>query len=232
MKGLFDLDAPIWVALSEVADVMILSFYWWICSIPLVTVGASTTALYYVLGKKIRKESTSITRDFFYSFKMNFKQSIPLALFSLMAVVSASLYIFIAIEGVLNDNMQGAMRFIVPIGIVFIFEMTHLSTYIWALLSRFHMKTFTMFTTAFVLVHRHLLTTIILTLAKIAIVFIIFKMPLIIIVAPGLSVAVDSFFIQGIFSRYLEEAQKSAEQGAGEEIIEEEIVEEEIIEVQ
>ncbi len=222
MKGLFDLDAPIWVALSEVADVMILSFYWWICSIPLVTVGASTTALYYVLGKKMRKESTSITRDFFYSFKMNFKQSIPLALLSLMAVVSASLYIFIAIEGTLNDSLQGAMRFIVPVGIVFIFEMTHLSTYIWALLSRFHMKTFTMFTTAFVLVHRHLLTTIILTIAKIAIVFVTFKMPLIIIVAPGLSVAIDSYFVQGIFSRYLEiEAQKNAEQEVEEEMIEE-----------
>ncbi|WP_180270670.1 YesL family protein [Sporanaerobium hydrogeniformans] len=212
MKGLFDLDAPVWVWLSEVADVMILSLYWWICSIPLVTVGASTTALYYVLGKKMRKESTSITRDFFYSFKMNFKQSLPLAIIFLIAVISGSLYVFMAVDGLLNDNLKGVMRFIVPVGMVFIFEATHLSSYIWALLSRFHMKSYTLFTTAFVLVHRHLLTTIILTVAKIAVLLAIFKMPLIVLVAPGINVAIDSFFVQGIFSRYLEvEATKNAQ---------------------
>lgn len=44
------------------------------CCIPVITAGAGFTALEYVLLKISRDEEGAITRDFFHSFKENFKQ--------------------------------------------------------------------------------------------------------------------------------------------------------------
>ena len=52
-----------------------LNILWMVCSIPIFTMGAATTALYDVSLKIIRQEETSITRQFFRSFRSNFKQA-------------------------------------------------------------------------------------------------------------------------------------------------------------
>ena len=53
-----------------------LNLLWFICSIPIVTLGASTTALYYVTLKIARdEEETSVSRMFFRAFRENFRQS-------------------------------------------------------------------------------------------------------------------------------------------------------------
>ncbi len=53
-----------------------LNLLWFICSLPIFTLGAASTALYYVTLKVARgEESSSITRMFFRSFKENFRQA-------------------------------------------------------------------------------------------------------------------------------------------------------------
>ena len=52
-----------------------LNLLWFVCSIPIFTIGASTTALYYTSLKVLRGEESSLTRQFFHSFCENFKQS-------------------------------------------------------------------------------------------------------------------------------------------------------------
>ena len=65
MNGFFDLDGPFYKWGTEVADIIILSLLWLICALPIVTIGASTTALFYVYGKKIRGEDPYIFKSFF-----------------------------------------------------------------------------------------------------------------------------------------------------------------------
>ena len=52
-----------------------LNILWMVCSIPIFTMGAATTALYDVSLKIIRQEETSLTRQFFKSFRANFRQA-------------------------------------------------------------------------------------------------------------------------------------------------------------
>ncbi len=52
-----------------------LNLLWFLCSIPIVTIGASTTALYYAALKIVRDEDSHIASLFFRSFRENFKQS-------------------------------------------------------------------------------------------------------------------------------------------------------------
>ncbi len=52
-----------------------LNVLWLVCCLPIVTIGASTTALYYTSFKIAKDEGSYITKMFFHSFKQNFRQA-------------------------------------------------------------------------------------------------------------------------------------------------------------
>lgn len=62
-------------ALNKICDMVCLNILWLICCIPVVTIGASTTALYTVMLKMVKNEEGYIFRGFFKAFKSNFRQS-------------------------------------------------------------------------------------------------------------------------------------------------------------
>ncbi len=72
---MFSMDGPLWRALNFIADVMVLHVLWLVHSLPLVTIGASTTALYYAMMKRIRTNEGQVTANFRQSFKANFRQA-------------------------------------------------------------------------------------------------------------------------------------------------------------
>lgn len=113
MKSLFSIDSPIVRFLSTLADLMLLNLLWILCSFPIITIGASTTACYYVCFRMIRGEGTVI-RDFFSSFRENFRQSTKLWL--IVIVAAGFLYFdFIFLELV---NIRG--KEILRISLIFI----------------------------------------------------------------------------------------------------------------
>ncbi len=83
MNKVFDMDGPVFSTLNRLADLVWLNILYIICCIPIVTIGASTTAMYYVTMKIVKNEEGYITRSFFKSFKMNFKQATLLWLLAL-----------------------------------------------------------------------------------------------------------------------------------------------------
>lgn len=221
MSNIFNLDAPIWVFMGEVADIIILALLWWICSLGIITIGASTTALYYVIGKKIRKEQTYVAKDFFKSFKQNFRQSVPLTVLTLIAFVSLGLYVSFIFAN--NTNASASyLRIIIPVTILFAFEVLNFNTYIWAVLSRFDVPTGALIRTTFILIHKHLLTTLC-NLGVIVVVCIgVLQFPIIITVAPGAIVWGQSFMLQSVFSKYITAANESEkEEQTGEVNVEE-----------
>lgn len=86
MGRIFDLDSPFMRFLNLVADLMILNFLMVICCIPVITVGAAYTGMYYVLLKIVRGEEGYLVRGFFKSFKQNFKQATILWLIMLIVI--------------------------------------------------------------------------------------------------------------------------------------------------
>ena len=71
----FNYDSPIMQFLSRLTDLFILNFLFLICSIPIVTIGASATALYSVTLKMAKNEESYIFSSFFRAFKNNFRHS-------------------------------------------------------------------------------------------------------------------------------------------------------------
>lgn len=75
MNHLFSMDNKFFLFMGRVADLIILNVLWMICCLPIVTIGASTTSLFYVTMKMVDNEESYIIRGFFKSFKQNLKQS-------------------------------------------------------------------------------------------------------------------------------------------------------------
>ena len=61
--------------LSKVADMIILNILFLITCIPIFTIGASMTALYYVTLRMVSGEEGPVSKDYFRSFKQNFRQA-------------------------------------------------------------------------------------------------------------------------------------------------------------
>lgn len=72
MKQLFSIDGPVMGFMSQLTDLIILSLLWLLCCIPVVTIGASTSAMYYVALKMARGELSGVAKAFFHAFKDNF----------------------------------------------------------------------------------------------------------------------------------------------------------------
>lgn len=84
---------------SALIDMIWAGFLWLLCSLPLLTIGASSTALYYVTVKCIRHERGSLTKSFFRSFRENFRQATLLWL----------LLVFYVLIGLADIRILGSM---------------------------------------------------------------------------------------------------------------------------
>lgn len=72
---IFDIENPVWSTLSKLLDVMILNILFLLCCLPIVTISTSFTALYYTSMRMVSGNITYVSKDFFKSFKDNFKQA-------------------------------------------------------------------------------------------------------------------------------------------------------------
>ena len=71
---MFRFNGPFMQKLTKLCYILYAHILAVACCIPVITAGAGFTALEYVLLKISRDEEGAITRDFFHSFKENFKQ--------------------------------------------------------------------------------------------------------------------------------------------------------------
>ena len=75
-KNLFNPDNPLMITMTQVTDCIFLSLFWLLCSFPLVTIGASSAALYDAVYYGFRKHDKHPWSRFFRSFKSNLKSGI------------------------------------------------------------------------------------------------------------------------------------------------------------
>ncbi|MDD3173509.1 MAG: YesL family protein, partial [Herbinix sp.] len=75
MGNFFNIDNGFFAFLSKVCDILFLSIIWVAFCIPIITIGPANTALYYATVKVIRRDRGYLFREFFKSFRMNFKRA-------------------------------------------------------------------------------------------------------------------------------------------------------------
>lgn len=170
MGQLFNMDNKFFTFMGRVADLIILNLVFIICCLPVVTIGASCTAMHYVTLKMVRNEESYIIRSFFKSFKENFKQATIINLIMLLAGVMLILDV-----NIVKGMGTTVSKVMLCIFIAFAFLYMLVFIYIYPVLAKFYNSIRNTFVNAFLMSIRHLPYTILMlavTLAPAAILFI------------------------------------------------------------
>lgn len=178
-----------------------LNLLWMICSLPIITIGASTTALYYACLKIVRDEDFDAGRMFFHSFKQNFKQATVIWLIMLTAGI------FLGGDGYilyhLRSNSTGAMAvlwtlllaIIIAAAVIYVIVLL----YVFPLLASVENTTFAMLKNAFLIGTHYLFSTILMFLVHFAMFYIIVAVftPMFVL-GEGLCAMICSWLIKNI----------------------------------
>ena len=115
MSGFFAPDSALMRFLTRIADLMILNLVFIATSIPIVTLGASLTALNFTAMRIARGQCDSVTGDYFRSFRRNFRQATLIGLvFLLLAAVLAAWYVVVTNLDVRRGRGVHPARDLVP----------------------------------------------------------------------------------------------------------------------
>ncbi len=209
MGALFNLDNPVWNFMGKVADLVILNLLAIICSIPIFTIGASWTALYFVTIRMVRKEEGYVVKDFLRSFKENFKQATIIWL--LVLVVAAVFAGDFLIYSMMPDKIPQVIMIVV---VVLGFLALGTVVYVFPLLARFENTTKNTVKNAFLLsivnIPQTVTAIILLVIPVILAVFVLELFPIMIMVGVSLPAFLISLMLVRIF-RKLEPAEANEE---------------------
>lgn len=99
--AVFSYDSRFSRVMMRISQGCYLNLLWVICSLPLITFGASTTALYSVAFKISQNEEGNITRQFFQAFRRDFIQAtqVWLILLGIGLVLGTDIYVLNTLRG-------------------------------------------------------------------------------------------------------------------------------------
>jgi uncharacterized membrane protein YesL len=185
---------------GKAADLCILSLVWLLTSLPIITIGASCTALYYAVTKSVRKDCGHAVREYFSSFRQNFKQGawITLILLPLLALVVYSMIVnnLRTTESTLGTALI-LMQCIILIMGVFV------GVYVFAILSRFSFSVLQCIQTSFTMAARHIFTTFLLAAILLVSCELIYRLPFLIVILPGVATWISSLLLERVFRKYM-----------------------------
>ena len=84
--------------LRTMGDLMVLNWFWLLCSLPVVTMGAATCAVYAIALRVARDEEPSLVKGFFRAFRENPKPGLVLGLIALVLGVIAGVDAWFALQ--------------------------------------------------------------------------------------------------------------------------------------
>ena len=124
----------------------------------LLHMGPAATAAFSAVGKRQRKEETYTFRDFWHSYKQNYKQAL---LVTFIIALGILLMVYAIWLEYVNMELYGKMLYVViPVQGFVILELVCCLSYLYALLARFEMSTKNLFKYAFLMANKHLPTSI------------------------------------------------------------------------
>ena len=129
---IFSPESKFMTALGVLANLMILNILTLLLCLPVVTAGASLTAMYYVLLKIVRDEEGDIIQQFFQAFKLNFRQAT--IIWIILLLIYTALFVDWRIIRMQGDQFPGIVIILLygAIAVVYL-----ISLYIFPVLSRY-----------------------------------------------------------------------------------------------
>lgn len=200
--NLFSYDSLFSRFLYFVADIVTLHILWLVYSLPIVTIGASTTALYYSCMKRIRTGEGYVSKNFRRSFRENLRQStiIWLILLVIITVFACDLRIGMAL-----DNAAGT--FMLVSCSIFLIPLLLLCIYIFPVQAKFENPVFENIKNALIMSIRHFFCSLLLIAIYGTVILLLLSFPplagLLLCCGAGLIGYVTSNIFVYIFRKYI-----------------------------
>lgn len=200
MDQIFNVDNKFFRGISKLIDCVWLSILWFICCIPVVTVGAATTALYYTINKTIKNDRGYATSEFFSAFKSNFKQSTVVWLIFLV------IYIWLGFDYYVMRAYAQAGSAIGQIYIVFfVFAaiVTMWGFYVFPYIARFENTTKNVLKNTIFIAIGNIQWTLVLTVIFLASLIFIYLFTPVLLIIPVLYQLCKNIVVERVFKKYM-----------------------------
>jgi len=194
------LENKVVVALTRVTDLIIISMYWLLLCIPIITIIPASTALYYAAVKAVRRDRGKLTTDFFKALKLNLKQGMLISvIYIVMGVILYTCVDFA--RGVGLETSLGKLYLTLTLVIAGLLAM--LSFYLIPALSRFDVSIPSLFRLSLYFAARNLITLIPLVITFGAAIGAVYCIPILICIIPGAYCYLLSYSVETAFKKYI-----------------------------
>lgn len=209
MNRFLNYDNPALQFIGKILDATILHLCWLLCSLPIVTLGASTTALYYALMNDVTDEDGRYIHCFFQSFRNNFWIGLRLSLILLLA---ASLLV-LSVYSLQKMEVSGLWVIVRGIDLIFALCFIFALQYMFVLLGFFHTSIGNLIQTSLFLAIRHFWRTLLMVLIPVfmSAMMYYFKFYALMLPGFGLVVYLDCYILKPVIMPWIRKARGEEE---------------------
>lgn len=207
MDNLFRYDNKFFEALGKISNTVILNLLCIVSCIPIITIGASVTATYFVAMQIVKDEESYIIKEFIKRFKENF--IISTKIWIIMMIIGGVLcFDFYISKLIINEYMRIILQFILlMISIIFVFSIT----YVFPIASKFENTVKNTMINSILISIQHLPHTIVMTLVNLSPIILIFMLSdywgqilfFYTIIGFAIIAYINSIFFNKIFKQYI-----------------------------
>lgn len=207
MDNLFRYDNKFFEALGKISNIVILNLLCIVSCLPIITIGASVTATYFIAMQIVKDEESYIIKEFIKRFKENF--IISTKIWIIMMIIGGVLcFDFYISKLIINEYMRIILQFILLIiSIIFVFSIT----YVFPIASKFENTVKNTMINSILISIQHLPQTIVMTLVNLSPIILIFMLSdywgqiLFFYTVIGFAVIayINSIFFNKIFKQYI-----------------------------
>ena len=177
---MMNLNSPFFRLITNIGNLILVSILWIIGCIPIVTIGASTAALYYTCVKVIRHGRGYLFSSFLQAYRSNLKQGIVVTLLGIL--ISFVLYMDFRYITALN----AAPQYLVTIYQICMTFFASLLIYLVATMSRFSVSFFQLLKLSVFMMIRHFYYTIVMLVLLITVIILMMAVPFSVFFLPGI----------------------------------------------
>lgn len=190
----FDYNGGFYYWCGKAFDIMLLSIFWIVGSLPVFTIGVASSALYYSTCKSIKTDEQPVSKSFWHSYKDSFKEG---TVHGVLIIVS--LFVLLLNFGIVRAKLSGNLKIgMMMFYIALITFVLMISGYVFPLISRFRMPFGWYTKVAIYSVFKNLHISILLMLLITVMYYLAYKCILLMVFIPGIYVYVSTFILEKI----------------------------------
>ncbi|MCR5201558.1 MAG: YesL family protein [Lachnospiraceae bacterium] len=197
--------------ISKIVDAILLSVLFLVMCIPVITIGAAWTSIYYATVKSIFKERSYFFKEFFRSFKDNFILSTA----AWMSVLAVYVLSFSAMYVVFNSTKGIPQVIVAAVYIIITVFCTLIAMYIFPAISRYGMNYTTSIRLALLMAVHHVKYTIVIFILTVLfaalMVFSLLYFQILVIFIPIIYTSITATMIENVLDDYMQYVEESDE---------------------